>query len=138
MKQPPPKIRRSQRWAFLALWVAVWALTGCPGASPAVPKLRIFAAASLSDVFQELEKRFNETQTSMEVEFSFAGSQVLRLQIEQGAPADVFASANRAHVQTLRDSQLLDEATPFASNELVIITPETTRLGSPLWKICLG
>ena len=59
----------------------------------------------------------------MEVEFSFAGSQVLRLQIEQGAPADVFASANRAHVQTLRDSQLLDEATPFASNELVIITP---------------
>lgn len=61
--------------------------------------LTVFAAASLTDVFQEFGAAFEEAHADVEVRFSFGGSQRLRLQLAQGAQADLFASANREQVE---------------------------------------
>jgi molybdate transport system substrate-binding protein len=85
--------------------------------------LRVLAAASLDDAFTEISKTFEAGRPGTKVELSFAGSQVLAIQIEQGAPADVFASADVEHVKTLHDENLLDEAHVFARNALAVVTP---------------
>lgn len=79
----------------------------------------VFAAASLKDAFTAIGEDFERANPTYDVRFSFAGSQTLSAQIRQGAPADVFASADRKHVA---DSQF-DLATirVFARNRLVIV-----------------
>ncbi|MHB8511052.1 MAG: molybdate ABC transporter substrate-binding protein [Actinomycetota bacterium] len=66
------------------------------GSSGGTKTLRILAAASLSPVFTEIARNFEHLYQGVKVEVSFAGSQILDAQIEQGAPADVFASADVA------------------------------------------
>jgi molybdate transport system substrate-binding protein len=85
--------------------------------------LNVYAASSLTEAFGELEAAFESAHPEVDVAVTFAGSQVLRLQIEQGAPADVFASANVEHMQALVDSGLIEESVGFARNDLVIIVP---------------
>ena len=85
--------------------------------------LTIFAASSLTDAMGELERGFEREHEGAGVEASFAGSQVLRLQIEQGAPADVFVSADEAHMQALLDAGHVVESAVLAHNELVVIVP---------------
>ena len=58
----------------------------------------MFAAASLTDVFPELGDRLMADHPSLEVRFNFAGSSALATQIAQGAPADVFASADEGQM----------------------------------------
>ncbi|HEU5039265.1 MAG TPA: extracellular solute-binding protein, partial [Gemmatimonadales bacterium] len=73
------------------------ALPGCPALASAQaapePELVVFAAASLGGAFQELGTAFERTHPGTRVRFSFAGSQQLAVQLEQGAQADLFASA---------------------------------------------
>ena len=85
-------------------------------------ELRVFAAASLTDAFAEVEKRFEADHPGVDVSLSFAGSQVLKVQIEQGADADVFASADRAQTNALETAKLLEHASSFARNQLVVVT----------------
>jgi molybdate transport system substrate-binding protein len=85
--------------------------------------IRVFAAASLTEAFQEIAALYESENPGDTVELNFAGSQTLRFQIEQGAPADVFASADMAHMQALEDSGLVERAAVFARNRLVIVTP---------------
>jgi molybdate transport system substrate-binding protein len=84
------------------------------------------AAASLTASFQEIGKQFESQHPGVKVAFNFAGSQQLAQQIAQGAPADVFASANKsqmdAAVKTGRISQ--DAARVFVTNRLVVIYPK--------------
>ena len=65
----------------------------------------------------------------VDVQLTFAGSQVLRLQIEQGAAPDVFASANENHMQALIDAGHVAGSQVFARNELVIIVPTNNPAG---------
>ncbi len=91
--------------------------------SPEAESLTVFAAASLSDTFTELGERFEE-EHGAPVEFNVAGSSDLVTQLEQGAPADVFASADEANMDRAEDAGLLTESSElFASNTLVIATP---------------
>ena len=87
--------------------------------------LVIFAAASLTDAFTEIGKRFEAEHPGVTVTFNFAGSQALRTQIEEGAPADVFASANKSEMDALVAGAQIKEGTPqiFLSNNLVVILP---------------
>lgn len=85
--------------------------------------LRVFAASSLTESFQEIGKRFEATHPGVSVEFNFAGSQVLRTQIEQGAPADVFASADSLQMKSLEDSRRVLKPVIFAHNSLVVVAP---------------
>ena len=74
-------------------------LAGVPVLTPVAPApsatLNVYAAASLTEAFQELGLSLQQSHPGLTVRFNFAGSQQLALQIEQGAPADVFASADQ-------------------------------------------
>jgi molybdate transport system substrate-binding protein len=74
-------------------------------------------------VFRELEERFEVANPGTDVVLTFAGSQLLRIQIEEGAPADVFASANPEHVQALLEAGLVSGPRTFATNRLVVVVP---------------
>jgi molybdate transport system substrate-binding protein len=118
------------RLRLLALSAAVLALAGCgggaPAAAPAAPESRtltVFAAASLTDVFGELERRFEAADPGVDVVLNLGASSDLAQQIVNGGPADVFAAANTATMQTVADAGLV-EGTPtvFATNVLEIVT----------------
>ena len=84
-------------------------------------ELTVFAAASLTDAFEELGRRFEDTHAGVAVTFSFAGSQRLATQIVEGAPADVFASADRRQMDTVVEAgHVRGEPAVFAANELAI------------------
>ncbi|MFN3226857.1 MAG: molybdate ABC transporter substrate-binding protein [Hyphomicrobiales bacterium] len=100
--------------------------------------LTVFAAASLKNVFDAIGEAFT-VETGVEVVFSYAGTSVLARQIEQGAPADVFASAHEDWMSYLVAGGLIDETavTHLASNRIVLIAPQmmtfdtTPDLSSP-------
>jgi molybdate transport system substrate-binding protein len=86
--------------------------------------LTVLAAASLTDVFPALGDRLMADNPSLEVRFSFAGSSALATQIVQGAPADVFASANESQMRVVTDAGLqAADPTVFAENVLEIAVP---------------
>ncbi|MEP6894934.1 MAG: molybdate ABC transporter substrate-binding protein [Chloroflexota bacterium] len=96
-----------------------------PTSTPEPRTLTVFAAASLTDTFTEIGKNFEAANSGVTVTFNFAGSQALQTQIEQGAPADVFASASKSYMDTLvKDSYVTaDIPQNFLNNKLVIILP---------------
>jgi molybdate transport system substrate-binding protein len=86
--------------------------------------LTVFAAASLTDVFGELGDQLMADNPGLEVQFNFAGSSALATQLTQGAPADVFASANQAQMTVVTDAGLpAEEPTVFTENVLEIAVP---------------
>ncbi len=99
-------------------------LAGCGSAEPERRLLRVFAASSLTEAFGDMAGAFETSHPDTEVVLAFAGSQVLRLQIEQGAPADVFASADPRHMESLVREGLVTGQRVLAENELVVIVPQ--------------
>lgn len=99
--------------------------------TPAPQTLTVFAAASLTGAFGDIGKAFEAMHPGVTVKFSFAGSQTLRAQIEQGAPADVFASANSTEMNTLVNDKKVDSGAPqiFLTNQLVVILPPNNPAG---------
>jgi molybdate transport system substrate-binding protein len=98
-----------------------------PAAAPAVEqKLTVFAAASLTDAFNEISEQFKQQNPSTVLEFNYAGSQQLRTQLEQGATADVFASANTTEMNNAIKSELVVSGTQktFVRNRLAVIVPK--------------
>jgi molybdate transport system substrate-binding protein len=92
--------------------------------------LTVFAAASLTDVFTEFGDELMEEHPSLEVRFNFAGSSALATQIVQGAPADVFASANPAQMTVVTEEELqAGEPEVFARNVLQIAVPAGNPAG---------
>ena len=88
-------------------------------------ELTVFAAASLTEPFTEIGKRLETAHPGLKVVFNFAGSPMLRTQLEQGAQADVFAVADEAQMELARKSEVVRDApTIFAQNTLVIIVPK--------------
>jgi molybdate transport system substrate-binding protein len=86
--------------------------------------LTVFAAASLKATFTEIGARFEEAHPGTRVAFSFAGSSDLVAQLQQGAPADVFASADEANMaKATRDALTTGRPVDFATNTLEIAVP---------------
>jgi molybdate transport system substrate-binding protein len=102
-----------------------------PSTSPAGPSgtLTVFAAASLTDVFTDLGERLEADHPGLDVQFSFAGSSALAAQLTQGAPADVFASANEAQMAVVVDAGLADDPQVFAANVLQLAVPAGNPAG---------
>jgi molybdate transport system substrate-binding protein len=119
--------------SVLVPWVAVAvALTACGGDDAAQPSstggelsgtLTVFAAASLTDVFGELGDRLTADNPDLEIQFSFAGSSALATQLAEGAPADVFASADDIQMTRVQDEGLIEEAEVFVENALMLAVP---------------
>jgi molybdate transport system substrate-binding protein len=86
----------------------------------------VFAAASLTEAFTDLGKLYEQHHAGQKVAFNFAGSQVLATQIEQGAKADVFASADQRWISYAEERRLLSgPAAVFARNRLVVVIPKS-------------
>jgi molybdate transport system substrate-binding protein len=95
------------------------------GAPAATGPITVFAAASLTESFTQIGKDFEAANPGATVTFSFAGSSALATQINQGAPADVFASAAPANMKTVTDAGNADGTpTTFVRNQLVIAVPK--------------
>lgn len=88
----------------------------------------VFAAASLTESLQDLGKRF-EAETGTRVEFSFGGSNDLARQIQAGAPADVFFSADTAKMDAVERAGLVRAAdrVDLLSNSLVVVVPAASK-----------
>jgi molybdate transport system substrate-binding protein len=87
--------------------------------------LDVFAAASLTEPFREIGAAFEAAHPEVNLVFNFAGSQQLAYQLEQGAPADIFASANERQMEVVIQAGLITPGTeqPFANNLLAIAVP---------------
>jgi len=102
--------------------------SNAPGSDP-IP-LTVFAAASLTEAFSEIAITFESANPGVDVTLNFAGSNTLRAQIEQGAGADVFASANTKEMESLVANGLVRNAPHiFLTNRLVVITPVENPAG---------
>ncbi|MCK7615610.1 molybdate ABC transporter substrate-binding protein [Roseibium sediminicola] len=106
------------------LLVVVLTLTALTPARAEQP-LTVFAAASLREAMEAIGKAF-EAETGTDVVFSFAGTGTLARQIEAGAPAAVFLSADEAWMNYVRDAGAVEANTirGFASNTLVLVGPK--------------
>jgi molybdate transport system substrate-binding protein len=104
----------------------VGSATPTRAASPARDTtLTVFAAASLREAFEAVAARVEQAHPGVVVRMQWAGSQQLAAQIEQGAQADVFASADQRWMDVVAEQGLLAEpARPFARNRLVVIVPK--------------
>ncbi|HEX3236003.1 MAG TPA: molybdate ABC transporter substrate-binding protein [Gemmatimonadales bacterium] len=118
------------RAALAALGLAI-PITGPATGAPAA--LTVYAAASLTEPFRELGRSLEQRHPGITVQFNFAGSQQLAAQLEQGAPADLFASADQRWMDYVKDKGLTEgETSVFTRNRLVVIVPRTNpaRIGS--------
>lgn len=87
-------------------------------------ELVVFAAASLTDTYEVIGAAFEEANPGVTVRFNFGGSSTLATQLIQGAPADVFASANDAQMTAaLDEGRIAEPVQVFATNQLVVIVP---------------
>jgi molybdate transport system substrate-binding protein len=109
-----PTLRRLLLAALLALPLAA-----------AAQQLTVSAAASLTDAFKEIGTKFEASKPGTTVRFNFAASGVLIQQISQGAPVDVFASADQETMNRGVDQKLIDPDTrrDFAANSVVLVVP---------------
>jgi molybdate transport system substrate-binding protein len=101
--------------------------TAAPTAAPATTgDLTVFAAASLTAAFKEIGQQFGAANGGATVTFNFAGSDQLATQITQGAPADVFASANKKQMDVvIKAGEVVSGSErTFARNRLVVVYPK--------------
>ena len=108
------------------------ALAGCGTADPPAAEQKsgvsgdvtVFAAASLTESFDELGKQFEAANPDAKVTFNYGGSSALAKQVNEGAPADVFASASPKNMTEVTDAGNASDPTTFASNTLMIAVPK--------------
>jgi len=118
------------------LAVAALALAACGGGdddsggssgAASASEIKVFAAASLTAAFTKLGEDFTAANGGTKVTFNFAGSQALATQIQQAAPADVFASADTTNMDKVKD--LVGTPQSFASNLLQIVVEKGNPKG---------
>jgi len=111
--------------------VAALAACGSSGGSPATPAggaklagtLTVFAAASLTESFDTIGKQFEAAHPGVKVTFNYGASSMLATQINQGAPADVFASAATKNMDQVASAGNAGSSTTFAVNRMEIAVP---------------
>ena len=105
--------------------------TAAPTKAQLSGSITVFAAASLNDAFNAIAKQFESENPGTKVTFSFAGSSALAIQINQGAPADVFASADTKQMKVVTDQGGAEAPVTFATNVPVVVVPkDDTRVQS--------
>lgn len=115
-------MKTSPRWLRTT---AVLTALSVGAATAQAQELVVSAAASLTNAFRAVGQAFEQSKPGAKVTFNFAASGPLLAQIQQGAPVDVFASADQETMTRAATAKLLDDATrvDFAQNTLVLIVP---------------
>jgi molybdate transport system substrate-binding protein len=119
-----------KRYLVVAVAVSLALVSGCSSDdkksetsdAPSAGSITVFAAASLKKTFTDLGEQLKAENKGAEVTFSFLGSSDLAAQIIQGAPADVFASADTANMKKVTDAGEAENPVNFATNTLTIVT----------------
>ncbi|HEY5046772.1 MAG TPA: molybdate ABC transporter substrate-binding protein [Rhizomicrobium sp.] len=116
-------------WALTALFVACLAVLSVPVTGAAQDEITVFAAASLTNALQDVDAAYGR-RTGVVVKHSFASSSTLARQIEAGAPAQVFLSADAMWMDYLARKNLIDSASRrnVLGNQLVLIAPKESRI----------
>ena len=134
------------KYVFPAL-IAVLVLASFAGSASEPKEITVFTAASLTGAFSEIGGIY-ENETGIHAVFNFDGSQALRTQMENGAYADVFASANKKQMNALKNGGLMNNSSVviFAKNKISLIVPKDnpakikslSDLAKPGIKIVMG
>jgi molybdate transport system substrate-binding protein len=135
-----------KKHVFVAL-IAALVLASSAGLAEEPKELIVFTAASLTGAFGEIGQMY-KNETNISVVFNFDGSQALRTQIENGAYADVFASANKKQMNAVKNGGLMNNSSVviFTKNKLSLIVPRDnpakignlSDLAKPGLKIVMG
>jgi molybdate transport system substrate-binding protein len=113
-----------KRSLFCLALAALLSIGGLAAPAQSQEKITVFAAASLTEAYNAAGPAFTK-KTGIAVTFNYGGSDTLATQIKQGAPADVFASANLTQMKVVNDAGLVAGAPKtFAKNRLVLISPK--------------
>lgn len=123
-----PRRRRLVGRTAAGLLLAAGTLSAC-GDGQDDEVLDVYAAASLRTVFEELGDRFERDHPDTEVRFTFAGSADLSTQLNQGAPADLIATADEPTLATVDGERLRGEPVIFATNALMIAVANDNPAG---------
>jgi molybdate transport system substrate-binding protein len=108
--------------------------------------LKIFAAASLTESFNQIKQDYQKLHPNITIVYNFNGSQALEQQIANGASADIFASADQSNMKKASSAGLVTTSQIFAKNKLVVIVPKNnpgqisslTDLAKPGLKLVMG
>jgi molybdate transport system substrate-binding protein len=120
-------IRRGLAFAALSVVLAACGFLGDPGPPD---EIEVYAAASLKRAMELVEPAFEAATPRLDLAISTDASSALETKIEQGAPADVFLSADTTNPQKLVDAGLASGAVvPFASNSLAVVVPRANPAG---------
>jgi molybdate transport system substrate-binding protein len=108
--------------------------TGSRAGAASSEEITVFAASSLTEAFRELAPILERQRPGTTVRFNLASSSQLAVQIAEGAPADVFASADPLQMDVVEDAGLVDEPVVFARNRLVVLVPRDNpaAIASPM------
>lgn len=142
-----------KRFPYLTLFIAL-VLTGCasdvsdrpipevmppntvstiaaPATAPQARTLNVFASSALADPLVEIGYNFEVINPGVAVAFNFADSKSLQVQIESGAPADLFVSANKSEMDSLTFHNLIGQGASqvFVTNSLIVILPANNPAG---------
>ena len=119
--------------------------TGCGNGDERETVITVYAAASLTDAFRDIVREFESGNPGVEVKLNFAGSQRLRSQLELGAAADVFASADEAQMALAEEGGLISGSSrAFAGASLAVIVStdseinDASEIASPGVKLVLA
>jgi molybdate transport system substrate-binding protein len=123
---------RTRRPIIVLLMVAMTIVAGCGDSAPSSSnqvELTVSAAASLTDSLSEIQTLYTGKHANITIRFNFASSGSLRQQIEQGAPVDLFLSADLANMQILTDKQFVEanQQAVIVKNELVVVVPKDSQ-----------
>jgi molybdate transport system substrate-binding protein len=116
----------------LAATVLAWTcgLAACAPGAPEEARLRVFASASLAAAFEELGARFEEAHGALSFELHTAGTPRLLLQLAEGAPAEVLATADRESLErVVATGRVHGEPHAFARGHLALVTAPGNPLG---------
>ena len=121
-------MRRLASLVMIPIFGVIFA--GCASSDDTTTSLRIAATSSLTEVFNDIGEQFMQDNPDITIAFNFASSSDLALQISQGLPADVFASADVKNMAKVTDAGLLHgQPVAFATNSLEIVVEK----GNPLF-----
>ncbi|WP_152667715.1 molybdate ABC transporter substrate-binding protein [Aneurinibacillus tyrosinisolvens] len=109
--------------------IAVGGLTSKPTHSVARVSMFALVAANATDPFSDLTKEFETSHPGVNLESTFAGTQVLRTQLEQGAKADLFLSADLKHIKAVEKEGLIEKFKEVSKNHEVIAIPKSNSAG---------
>lgn len=117
-------MRSISKHSLLLLLLMSLLLSGCQSSKEVID---IYAASSLTDVVDAWVDAYAQVDADVEIRVNYAGTNTLKLQIQQGAPADIFLSANQKYYDELSKEGFVLDGQPFAENSLCVITHESNN-----------